>query len=43
MNILGGYNLEKDYKELENSALICVTEKRSKGEIDNLVTIMEEM
>ncbi|KAB3529980.1 aminomethyl-transferring glycine dehydrogenase subunit GcvPA [Alkaliphilus pronyensis] len=40
-NILGGYKIEKDYKELKNGLLICVTEKRSKEEIDRLVGIME--
>ncbi|MGL6104945.1 aminomethyl-transferring glycine dehydrogenase subunit GcvPA [Romboutsia sp.] len=36
-NILGGYNLENYYKELKDSTLICVTEKRTKEEIDKLV------
>ncbi|HDN2378380.1 TPA: aminomethyl-transferring glycine dehydrogenase subunit GcvPA [Clostridioides difficile] len=40
-NILGGYNLEYNYPELKNSTLLCVTEKRSKEEIDKLVGIME--
>ncbi len=38
---LGGYLLEKDYKDLKNSILLCVTEKRTKEEIDGLVNIME--
>ncbi|MCL2322979.1 MAG: aminomethyl-transferring glycine dehydrogenase subunit GcvPA [Oscillospiraceae bacterium] len=38
---LGGYLLEKDYKDLKNSILLCVTEKRTKEEIDSLVNIME--
>ena len=41
--ILGGYSLEKDYPQLKNSLLICVTEKRSKEEIDKLVKLMEEI
>lgn len=41
--ILGGYSLEKDYSELKNSLLFCVTEKRSKEEIDKLVKLMEVM
>ncbi len=41
--ILGGYQVGKDYKELSNDLLICVTEKRSKDEIDSLVSYMEEM
>jgi glycine dehydrogenase subunit 1 len=39
--ILGGYLLEQDYPELKNSLLFCVTEKRSKEEIDRLVKLME--
>lgn len=38
--ILGGYSLEKDYEELKNSILLCVTEKRTKEEIDKLVKFM---
>jgi len=40
-NILGGYNLTKDYSELENAMLLCVTEKRTKAEIDNLVEVIK--
>lgn len=40
-NILGGYDLSRDYSELDNSMLICVTEKRTKAEIDKLVDIMK--
>ncbi len=43
--ILGGYVLESDvlgsaYSEDENVMLICVTEKRTKEEIDTLVSIL---
>lgn len=38
--ILGGYLLEKDYSE-SNSLLLCVTEKRTKAEIDALVRNMK--
>jgi glycine dehydrogenase subunit 1 len=38
--ILGGHILQKHYPKLENSLLICVTEKRTKIEIDKLVKIM---
>lgn len=41
--ILGGYNLEKEYIELSNSMLLCVTEKRTKEEIDRLVKLMSEV
>lgn len=36
-NIMGGYNLEKDYSELKNGYLLAITEKRTKEEIDTLV------
>lgn len=38
--VLGGYSLDKDYEELKNSILLCVTEKRTKEEIDKLVKLM---
>lgn len=38
--ILGGYNLSKDYG-LEKGVLVCVTEKRTKEEIDKLAALME--
>jgi glycine dehydrogenase subunit 1 len=38
--ILGGYDLTRDYP-LNNGLLICVTEKRTKDEIDKLVKVME--
>lgn len=40
-NILCGYNLGKNYEKLNNSILFCVTEKRTKAEIDKLVKVME--
>lgn len=39
--ILGGYDLGREYPLYKNSLLFCVTEKRTKDEIDNLVRIME--
>lgn len=39
--ILGGYDLESDYSNYKNSMLICVTEKRTKCEIDKLTSVME--
>ncbi|UEL49024.1 aminomethyl-transferring glycine dehydrogenase subunit GcvPA [Terrisporobacter hibernicus] len=42
-NILGGYDLGKDYPELAGCTMICVTEKRSVDEIDKLMRIMEGM
>ena len=41
--ILGGYDLGKDYEELKGCVLMCVTEKRTAKEIDNLVNLMESM
>ena len=36
-NILGGYEVG------ENSMILCVTEKRTKSEIDKLVSVLEAM
>jgi len=40
-NILGGYELECEYPEAKNGLLFCVTEKRTKEEIDCLAQVME--
>lgn len=40
-NILGGYRIGRDYDKYEDDILLCVTEKRTREEIDNLVNIME--
>jgi len=39
-NILGGYNLNRDYG-IQNGVLLCVTEKRTRYEIDRLAALME--
>jgi glycine dehydrogenase subunit 1 len=39
--ILGGYDLGKEYPLYKNSMLICVTEKRTKDEIDKLAGVLE--
>jgi glycine dehydrogenase subunit 1 len=39
--ILGGYDLGKPYQQLANSMLLCVTEKRTKEEIDRLAGLLE--
>jgi glycine dehydrogenase subunit 1 len=39
--ILGGYDLGRDYPQFRDGSLLCVTEKRTKSEIDNLVQVME--
>ncbi|MDD5258795.1 MAG: aminomethyl-transferring glycine dehydrogenase subunit GcvPA [bacterium] len=41
-NIIGGLPLKKYYPELKKSLLFCVTEKRTKAEIDTLVRILKE-
>lgn len=42
-NILGGYDLGKDYPELSGCTMLCITEKRSVDEINKLIGIMEGM
>lgn len=42
-DILGGYILEEDHPQYKDSMLFCVTEKRTKEEIDKLVKVMEEI
>ena len=39
--IIGGLDLGRYYPELEGCMLVCVTEKRTKAEIDRLVRIVE--
>jgi glycine dehydrogenase subunit 1 len=39
--IIGGYSLRKDYPQLGNGILYCVTEKRTKQEIDALQQALE--
>lgn len=40
-NIIGGYDVEKNYPDHKNALLLCVTEKRTKSEIHQLITAME--
>jgi len=40
-NILGGFELKGEYSQLDNGLLLCVTEKRTKEEIDKLAKVME--
>lgn len=42
-NILGGYDLGKDYPELSGCTMLCITEKRRVDEINKLIGIMEGM
>lgn len=39
--ILGGYDLSEEYPQYDKSILYCVTEKRTKEEIDKLVQVLE--
>lgn len=41
--IIGGFDLGNDYPELKDCMLICVTENRSKKEIDNFVDRLEAL
>jgi glycine dehydrogenase subunit 1 len=41
--ILGGLSLKKWYPELENASLWCVTETKTKGDIDQLVKTLREV
>jgi glycine dehydrogenase subunit 1 len=38
--IIGGYELQKDYPEMENALLFCATEMISKEDIDKVVSII---
>jgi glycine dehydrogenase subunit 1 len=42
-NIIGGYDLSKDYAERPNQMLIAVTEMNTKAEIDALADALEEI
>jgi glycine dehydrogenase subunit 1 len=41
--ILGGYPLDKSYVGMENAMLFCVTETRTKEDIDLLVNVLKEV
>lgn len=40
--IIGGYEVQKEYPELENHLLFCVTETKTRDDIDKLVEIIAE-
>lgn len=42
-NILGGFNLSKDYPELGNAILVCATEMRSDEEISSYAQALKEI
>src|SRR5258708_22689769 len=41
-NIIGGYALDASYSGMDNCMLFCVTETRTRNEIDRLVAVLEE-
>ena len=41
--IIGGYDLSLDYPGMENCLLFCVTETRTKEDIDYLINVLKEV
>jgi glycine dehydrogenase subunit 1 len=41
--IIGGYDLRRDYPDLVDTMLICVTEMNTREEIDTLVEALRSM
>ena len=41
--IIGGYDVSQDYPELANCMLFCVTETRTRDDIDQLVSALQEV
>jgi glycine dehydrogenase subunit 1 len=41
--LVGGYDLAHDYPELGNAVLFCVTEARTRADIDGLVAALKEV
>jgi glycine dehydrogenase subunit 1 len=39
--IIGAYDLQKDYPELDNTLLFCVTEMLSKDDMDHVIEIIK--
>jgi glycine dehydrogenase subunit 1 len=42
-SIVGGYDLARDYPELQNAMLLCCTEKRTRSELDSLVEALKQL
>jgi glycine dehydrogenase subunit 1 len=38
-----GYALRRDYEGMEDALLVCVTEKRTPGDVDRLVDVVAEV
>ena len=43
VGIIGGYPLSRSYPGMENDMLFCVTETRTKEDIDTLVEVLSEV
>jgi len=41
--LIGGYGLEPAYPELKNAVLVCVTELRTRDQIDRLARTLQEV
>ncbi len=41
--VIGGYDLSRDYPELGDAALFCVTEAHAREDIETLVAVLEEV
>ena len=42
-DILGGYNLSKDYPELGDVLLVCATETKTQADIDTYVAALRDI
>jgi len=42
-DIIGGYPLDERYPDMQNCTLFCVTETRTKEDIDRLITVLQEV
>ncbi|MET0118431.1 MAG: aminomethyl-transferring glycine dehydrogenase subunit GcvPA [Sedimenticola sp.] len=42
-NVLGGFDLSRDYPELGDAVVVCATEKRTDGEIDDFAGKLERI
>ncbi|NOK60825.1 MAG: aminomethyl-transferring glycine dehydrogenase subunit GcvPA [Chloroflexi bacterium AL-W] len=42
-NIIGGYDLSRDYPQMNNAMLLCVTEMNTKNDIDRMVAALSDI